>query len=116
MATPAWLTSLMTDTVTVRPATTVPDSLGNQVPGLGSPVTERCLIQPLTSFDSVEEPISSATHRMLAFPATVASTDARVTRNGVNFDVLAPPLSHAHPLFAAHHVTVFLRIAGGGDA
>lgn len=114
MATPSWLSSLMTDTVTVCPATVTTDSLGNEVPSLGSPVTEKCLVQPLSSSDSVEEPLSLATHRLLTSPSTVASTDAEVTYNGTKFDVLAPPLSHKHPLFAGHHVTVYLRISGGG--
>jgi len=111
---PHWLRGLLTETATVYPAITTTDSMGNVVTALGTPVEEPCIIQPISSFDRVDEPLTLTTHKMIALPTTIANTNGRVVWNGLRFDVYSDPLMHRHPLFKVHHATVYLQISGGG--
>jgi len=112
---PHWLRGLLTETAQVFPAITSTDSLGNEVTTLGSPITEPCIVQPISSFDRVDEPLTLTTHRMIALPTTIANTNGRVVWNGLTFDISSDPMFHRHPLFKIHHATVYLQISGGGE-
>jgi hypothetical protein len=114
MSMPHWLRGLLVETATVYPCITTTDSLGNEVTALGEPVQEPCIVQPISSFDRVDEPLTLTTHKMIALPDTVANTNGRIIWNGQRFDVYSDPLIHRHPLFARHHATVYLQISGQG--